>query len=131
MQRRQIIIVTHNANLIVNTDADQVIVASCGPHRAGELPVISYIAGGLEDPRIRASVHSGRWGASVQGTGETASRPPLGWRYGDPSLRLRRGNLRKKLVEIFNLFERRLERSGRDRVRNASRRTVPCPARCG
>jgi energy-coupling factor transporter ATP-binding protein EcfA2 len=55
-QRRQIIIVTHNANLIVNTDADQVIVASCGPHRPGELPEISYAAGGLEDPSIRAAV---------------------------------------------------------------------------
>lgn len=55
-QRRQIIIVTHNANLIVNADADQVIVASCGAHRPGELPEISYIAGGLEDPEIRASV---------------------------------------------------------------------------
>jgi energy-coupling factor transporter ATP-binding protein EcfA2 len=29
-QRRQIIIVTHNAELVVNTDADQVIVATCG-----------------------------------------------------------------------------------------------------
>jgi ABC-type lipoprotein export system ATPase subunit len=55
-QRRQIIIVTHNANLIVNTDADQVIVASCGPHRPGQLPEISYTCGGLEDPEIRASV---------------------------------------------------------------------------
>lgn len=55
-QRRQIIIVTHNANLIVNTDADQVIVASCGPHRPGELPEISYVSGGLEDPQIRAHV---------------------------------------------------------------------------
>src|SRR5262249_43032345 len=40
--RRQIIIVTHNANLIVNTDADQVVVATCGPHRPGELPEITY-----------------------------------------------------------------------------------------
>lgn len=55
-QRRQIIIVTHNANLIVNADADQVIVASCGPHRPGQLPEISYSCGGLEDPDIRASV---------------------------------------------------------------------------
>ncbi|WP_374436762.1 TrlF family AAA-like ATPase [Tabrizicola sp.] len=55
-QRRQIIIVTHNANLIVNTDADQVIVATCGPHRPGELPEISYTSGGLENPDIRASV---------------------------------------------------------------------------
>ncbi|MEZ5342753.1 MAG: hypothetical protein R2706_15305 [Acidimicrobiales bacterium] len=32
-QRRQIIMVTHNANLVVNTDVDQVIVASCGSSR--------------------------------------------------------------------------------------------------
>nr|WP_267388398.1 hypothetical protein [Sphingomonas sp. GC_Shp_3] len=55
-QRRQIIIVTHNANLIVNTDADQVIVATCGPHRPGQLPEIRYLAGGLEDLTIRESV---------------------------------------------------------------------------
>lgn len=55
-QRRQIIIVTHNANLIVNTDADQVIVASCGPHRAGQLPEMSYQSGGLENPEIRRRV---------------------------------------------------------------------------
>lgn len=54
--RRQIIIVTHNANLIVNTDADQVIVAKCGPHRAGQLPEISYQSGGLENPDIRRQV---------------------------------------------------------------------------
>lgn len=55
-QRRQIIIVTHNANLIVNTDADQVIVATCGPHRPGQLPEIRYQSGGLEDSVIRESV---------------------------------------------------------------------------
>ena len=33
--RRQIIIVTHNANLVVNTDVDQVIVASAGQHNPG------------------------------------------------------------------------------------------------
>ena len=54
--RRQIIIVTHNANLVVNTDVDQVIVARCGPHRPGQLPEISYESGGLEDDRIRAAV---------------------------------------------------------------------------
>lgn len=54
--RRQIIIVTHNANLIVNTDADQVIVAKCGPHRLGQLPEISYQSGGLENPDIRRQV---------------------------------------------------------------------------
>nr|WP_197325167.1 AAA family ATPase [Ralstonia solanacearum] len=54
--RRQIIIVTHNANLVVNTDADQVIVAKCGPHRPGQLPLISYECGALENPRIRQHV---------------------------------------------------------------------------
>ena len=53
---RQIIVVTHNANLIVNADADQVIVASCGPHNPGALPEISYESGSLEDARIRAKV---------------------------------------------------------------------------
>ncbi|GAA0568086.1 TrlF family AAA-like ATPase [Halomonas salifodinae] len=55
-QRRQIIIVTHNANLVVNTDADQVIVATCGPHRPGMLPEITYQSGGLENPTIRRLV---------------------------------------------------------------------------
>jgi hypothetical protein len=54
--RRQIVIVTHNANLIVNADADQVIVARCGPHRPGELPDITYESGGLENAEIRRQV---------------------------------------------------------------------------
>jgi hypothetical protein len=55
-KRRQIIIVTHNANLVVNTDADQVIVASCEPGEPGKLPSIDYTSGSLENPEIRASV---------------------------------------------------------------------------
>lgn len=55
-KRRQIIIVTHNANLVVNTDADQVIVAQCGPHRPGQLPLITYESGSLENPLIRRHV---------------------------------------------------------------------------
>jgi len=55
-QRRQIIIVTHNANLIVNTDADQVIVAQCGKMQSGQLPEISYSSGSLENPEIRKQV---------------------------------------------------------------------------
>ena len=54
--RRQIIIVTHNANLVVNTDADQVIVASRGEHKPNALPDIEYISGGLENPIIRDAV---------------------------------------------------------------------------
>lgn len=54
--RRQIIIVTHNANLVVNTDADQVIVAHAGVHRLGKLPEMTYVCGGLENPVIRKEV---------------------------------------------------------------------------
>jgi hypothetical protein len=54
--KRQVIIVTHNANLVINTDADQIIIANAGPHPAGGLPPISYVAGGLEDRNIRESV---------------------------------------------------------------------------
>ncbi len=54
--RRQIIIVTHNANLVVNTDADQVIVASRGSHKPKALPDLSYKSGSLENPDIRETV---------------------------------------------------------------------------
>ena len=54
--KRQVIIVTHNANLVINTDADQVIVAEAGPHQAGGLPPITYRAGGLENASIRKAV---------------------------------------------------------------------------
>lgn len=54
--RRQIIIVTHNANLVVNTDADQVIIASRGSHKPRALPDISYTSGSLENPAIRNAV---------------------------------------------------------------------------
>ncbi len=54
--RRQIVIVTHNANLVVNTDADQVVIAKCGSHRPGALPEITYESGGLENPNIRRQV---------------------------------------------------------------------------
>jgi DNA repair exonuclease SbcCD ATPase subunit len=55
-KRRQIIIVTHNANLVVNTDADQVIVASCEPSEPGKLPSIDYTSGSLENSSIRVAV---------------------------------------------------------------------------
>ena len=54
--RRQVIMVTHNANLVVNTDADQIIIAEAGPHEAGGLPPIKYVAGGLESDEIRKAV---------------------------------------------------------------------------
>ena len=54
--KRQVIMVTHNANLVINTDADQVIVAQAGAHSPGGLPTIEYMAGGLEDAIIRRKV---------------------------------------------------------------------------
>jgi DNA repair exonuclease SbcCD ATPase subunit len=54
--RRQIVMVTHNANLVVNTDVDQVIVAHCGALEEGRLPELRYLAGGLESPAIRRAV---------------------------------------------------------------------------
>jgi len=53
---RQVILVTHNANLVVNTDADQIIVAFAGTHTPGELPPISYESGGLENEHMRHHV---------------------------------------------------------------------------
>lgn len=54
--RRQIIIVTHNANLVVNTDADQVIVASSARADGIGLPTVTYRSGSLENPTIRKAV---------------------------------------------------------------------------
>lgn len=49
-QYRQVIIVTHNANLVVNADAEQVIVAS---NIDGEL---NYVSGSLEDQLINSKI---------------------------------------------------------------------------
>ncbi|MBE0576869.1 MAG: ATP-binding protein [Desulfuromonadales bacterium] len=54
--KRQVIIVTHNANLVINTDADQIIIAEAGPHPIGGLPPITYTAGGMENGAIRKAV---------------------------------------------------------------------------
>ena len=54
--KRQVIMVTHNANLVINTDADQIIIAEAGPHPSCGLPPISYVAGGLENSAIRKAV---------------------------------------------------------------------------
>lgn len=54
--RRQVIVVTHNANLVINTDADQVIVASATPSATGGMPVITYESGSLESVAVRGAV---------------------------------------------------------------------------
>jgi ABC-type lipoprotein export system ATPase subunit len=53
--RRQIILITHNPNLVVNGDSEQIIVASC-KRRASGLPYMTYEAGALENPAIRSQV---------------------------------------------------------------------------
>jgi energy-coupling factor transporter ATP-binding protein EcfA2 len=55
-RRRQIILVTHNANLVVNADSDQVIVTSASRHSTTGLPEVVYAGGGLEDSHVRADV---------------------------------------------------------------------------
>lgn len=55
-KRRQMIIVTHNANLVVNTDADQVIIARSTRTTPTSLPTISYETGSLENSSIRRRV---------------------------------------------------------------------------
>lgn len=47
---RQVIIVTHNANLVVNADAEQVIIAK------NERGVLNYISGSLENQDINNSI---------------------------------------------------------------------------
>ena len=47
-KRRQIILITHNPNLVVNADSEQVIVATATRQENG-LPYISYQSGSLEN----------------------------------------------------------------------------------
>jgi ABC-type polar amino acid transport system ATPase subunit len=55
-RKRQVIIVTHNANLVINADADQIIVAEVGAQAGRGLPPITYRSGGLEQAHIRRIV---------------------------------------------------------------------------
>ena len=55
-KKRQVIMVTHNANLVVNTDADQIVVAHAGPQPAEGLPTFTYRTGGLDEADIRKVV---------------------------------------------------------------------------
>jgi hypothetical protein len=54
--------VTHNANLVIHTDADQIIVAEAGPDRPGELPTSPMPVGGLV--RLPVVFHRPRASAS-------------------------------------------------------------------
>jgi ABC-type lipoprotein export system ATPase subunit len=50
-KKRQIILITHNANLVVNADAEQVIVANFDLDKAKQATVIEYVSGSLEFSR--------------------------------------------------------------------------------
>ena len=54
--KRQVFMVTHNANLVINTDADQIIIADASPSSDSELPLLTYQAGGLDNAMIRKTV---------------------------------------------------------------------------
>ena len=82
-KRRQVIVVTHNANLVVNTDSDQVIVAESQQVSGTGLPDITYTMGSLESPEIRAKA------CDILEGGERAflereRRYHLHWRGGQP-----------------------------------------------
>jgi predicted ATPase len=51
-ERRQVIMVTHNPNLAVVCDAEQIVRASCDKAESA----FRYVAGAIEDPAIRAHV---------------------------------------------------------------------------
>lgn len=48
-KRRQIIVITHNPNLVVNTDADQIIVAQSKEDESLDIRPITYKSGSIEN----------------------------------------------------------------------------------
>jgi len=55
IRSRQVIVITHNPNLFVNADTEQVVVATAEKLDNG-LPTISYVSGSLENRAIRHQV---------------------------------------------------------------------------
>ena len=53
--RRQIIVITHNPNLVVNSDTEQVVIAT-GEKQVSGFPLINYVSGALENPAVRQQV---------------------------------------------------------------------------
>lgn len=53
-QKRQLLIATHNPNLVINTDAEQVIVAEY--RKGSKNGYISYESGSIENPTIRDKI---------------------------------------------------------------------------
>lgn len=53
--RRQVIVITHNPNLVVNSDSEQVVIATAEKQETG-LPIINYASGALENNETRQQV---------------------------------------------------------------------------
>lgn len=55
---RQVILVSHNPNLVVTTDADQVLVARADRPEGARHPIISYSTGALEDAGTEEAIRA-------------------------------------------------------------------------
>ncbi len=54
--KRQVKIITHNANIVVITDSDQIIIAQASPISSHDLSRLTYDDGACEDSAIRKTV---------------------------------------------------------------------------
>jgi ATPase subunit of ABC transporter with duplicated ATPase domains len=55
---RQVILVSHNPNLVVTTDADQILVARADRPEGARHPIISYSTGALEDAGTEEAIRA-------------------------------------------------------------------------
>jgi DNA repair ATPase RecN len=53
-KKRQIFLITHNANLVINADAEQMIVAK--DEKEDKKVILKYKAGSLEDEDIKSDI---------------------------------------------------------------------------
>ena len=51
-KKRQIILITHNANLVVNCDAEQIVIANFDLDRQSQKTIIEYVSGAIEFRRV-------------------------------------------------------------------------------
>ncbi len=106
--KRQVIMVTHNANLVINTDADQIIVAEAGPHTSSGLPPISYSAGGFINTDADQII------VAEAGPHTSSGLPPISYSAGG----LEDATIRKAVCDILEGGEAAFrERARRLRVR--------------
>ena len=65
-KRRQIIVVTHNPNLVLNTDAEQVIVANFEANPKSGESRITYVSGAIENSFIKESLEKPLFQQGIQ-----------------------------------------------------------------